>query len=132
MSDRFEIWREGDGMSEFTYTSNTVNVKKALKDRRRVALEAVGVFVEGEAVERAPILTGNLKGSINHVVVDDNEVNIGVKEGAIGPVTGTPVDYAVAVEMGTSRTPEQPFLRPAVDSNMSLIVSLFEDVMRDL
>lgn len=108
-------------MGGFTYKSNVETVKKTLSEKRRIALEAVGVFVEGEAMERAPVKTGNLKGSITHAVENDNAV-----------LVGTPVDYAPHVELGTYKMEEQPFLRPAAESNLSIIVTLFEDVMRSI
>lgn len=104
--------------AEWKYTSNVGEIKGMMKANIFNALDAVGVFVEGEAMERCPVDTGNLKGSINHAVVSENEVQI-----------GTNVDYGVYVEMGTYKMAAQPFLRPACESNIGRINALFKEVI---
>ena len=47
-----------------------------------------------------------------------------------GPVTyvvGTPVEYSVYVEFGTSRMAAQPYLRPAVEQAARNIPAIFRD-----
>jgi len=116
-------------------------VKKAMDKNRARALEAVGIFIEGEAITRCTVKTGNLKGSINHKVIDDNTV-----------VIGTNVKYAIYVEKGTGKYAEggkgrqtpwtfvddsgkfwitagqkpQPFLTPAAENNANKITDLFQ------
>ena len=83
------------------------------------ALEVVGYFVETEAIVRVPVKTGNLRGSINHkVIVEDDAVRI-----------GTPVEYAPYVEFGTSKQSAQPYLRPAVLENKKRIDKLFKRLL---
>lgn len=60
-------------------------------------------FSRNEAVKNAPVDTGRLKGSIQVDKVSVDKHNV-----------GTNVEYAMAVEFGTSKQGAQPFLRPAV------------------
>jgi len=89
-------------------------IEKTLKAQER-ALEAVGIFVEGEAIARCPYDTYRLINSISHIV-KENWVKI-----------GTNVEYAPFVEYGTSKQDPQPYLRPAVDNNHDKIRELFRE-----
>lgn len=73
-----------------------------------VELARIAVDVETEAKRLAPVDTGNLRASINHVSGTD----------AHGPVAfvGTDVPYAIYQELGTWKMRAQPFLRPALHS----------------
>ncbi len=128
------------------YESRIPEFKKALQERERKALEAIGVFVSGEAQLRAPVDSGNLKNSISH------RVNMGEKSVTIG----TSVHYAPFVEFGTGLYAEdgkgrntpwsyqdkdgnwhrtsgqrpQPFLSPAIDENKERIRKLAREEMR--
>ena len=77
------------------------------------------------AKQNAPVLRGYLKKSIGKKV----KAYPGGVWGGVGPRTGqkftfvdengkkhVPANYAHLVEYGTARTPAQPFLRPALDS----------------
>ena len=78
-----------------------VGVRKA---RMRAALE-----IEREAVAEVPVISGRLKGSImTQEVGDVMEVGSGVK-------AGSEVEYAHAVEFGTSKRAAHPYLQPAVE-----------------
>jgi len=104
------------------FKSNKTQVKAALKQAKERTLEGVGVFVDGEAVNRCPVDTGNLRGSINHIIdLDDESVTI-----------GTPVDYAPYVEKGTYNPnyPKQPFLGPAAEDNFDRIRRLASELMK--
>lgn len=76
-----------------------------LKRRIPVALEECGLAAEGYAKRLCPVDTGLLRNSITHAVVEDSAY------------IGTNVEYAPYVEMGTSRTRAQPFIRPAITEN---------------
>ena len=102
------------------YESNAAQVKQALARARRRTLEGIGVFVDGEASLRSPVLTGNLRASINHRI---NEAEQSV-------TVGTPVEYGPAVELGYKGRAAQPFLRPAVESNITRIKRLAEELMK--
>jgi HK97 gp10 family phage protein len=64
------------------------------------------IQVQGGAQRLCPVDTGRLRSSITHRLEQDG----------IGLVAyvGTNVEYAIYVELGTSRTPAEPFLRPAL------------------
>lgn len=102
------------------YQSNKKAALEALKQAEERTLEAIGVFVVGEAVVRTPVDTGNLRGSINHRVDADG------KSVAIG----TNVEYAVFQELGTRRMQVQPFLTPAVEDNVDKIKKIASEMMR--
>ncbi|HEY0891267.1 MAG TPA: HK97-gp10 family putative phage morphogenesis protein [Nocardioides sp.] len=66
----------------------------------------IGARIERDAKRACPVDTGRLRASITHKVErDDQGVSVRI---------GTGVTYAPWVELGTSRTPAQPFLRPAL------------------
>lgn len=105
---------------KFKYESNRKDVEKMLTQNELKALESIGVFVEGEAINRAPTDTGNLRSSLNHRVNNsDKTVTI-----------GTATEYAPYVEKGTSRQQAQPYLTPAVEDNKGTIQKIVESVMR--
>lgn len=64
------------------------------------------ISVEGAAKRLCPVDTGRLRSSVTHALEQDSQ--------GISAVVGTNVEYAVFVELGTSRSPAQPFLRPAL------------------
>lgn len=90
-------------------------------------VEAVGVFVKGEAIVRCPVgiypsgsgrVGGKLRGSIVHNVISDEAVRV-----------GTNTDYAGYVEYGTRHMEAQPYLRPAIDENREIIQALFKEAI---
>jgi HK97 gp10 family phage protein len=64
------------------------------------------IRVESAAIRGCPVDTGRLRSSITHEIAADHR-------GLVGRV-GTDVEYAPYVEYGTSRSPAQPYLRPAL------------------
>ena len=108
-------------------------------------LERACLIVERSAKSNAPVQTGTLRNSISH------KVNIGSLEGVIG----TNLDYAPYVEVGTGiystqgggrqggwfyidaegnghftmGSHPQPYLKPAVDENLSAILNCFEGLI---
>lgn len=92
--------------------------------RQNVLLTAAqvgAIAVEGDAKHRVPRDTGALAGSIRREVIKDeaNIAIVAVKAGGPGVHKGRPV--ARFVEFGTRKRPAQPFLRPALRENRSLI-----------
>lgn len=110
------------------------------------ALEKACIGVEGSAKRRAPARTGNLRNSITHVV----------KMEEMTGYIGTNVPYAPYVEIGTGiyssmgdgrQTPwvyvdpetgdkvfthgshPHPYLKPAMDENISAIEKCFEGIL---
>lgn len=74
------------------YRSNMAAFNAKFQQKQRATLEAVGVFVTGEAQLRTPVDTGNLRGSYTHE-----------RDGYKRVVIGSPVKYAVYVEKGTGK-----------------------------
>lgn len=71
------------------------------------------ILRRSQSVERAakrlcPVDTGRLRSSIGKRLEQRPDGPTGV--------IGSNVEYAVYVEFGTSRSPAQPFLRPALDA----------------
>lgn len=84
-------------------TDNTEEVKDELLEKIERGLIACGLVAEGHAKSLCPVDTGRLRNSItNQVDMSEQAVYI-----------GTNVEYAAYVELGTSRMPARPFLRPA-------------------
>lgn len=82
-------------------------------------LMAGALVVEGDAKRRAPVDTGNLRNSIRAEQVSDTEATV-----------GTPVDYAIYPEFGTSRQAAQPYLRPALEQNRQTIIDTVAATIR--
>lgn len=83
------------------------------------ALEKIGLVAEGYAKRLCPVDTGRLRNSITHT--DDGEAEY----------IGTNVEYAPYVELGTSRTRAQPYLKPAVVNHSDEYKKIVEAEMRD-
>jgi HK97 gp10 family phage protein len=83
---------------------------KQMQQKRDTAIKKVSAIVEAEAKLRTPVLTGTLKRSITH----QTESNENESRGRVG----TNVQYAVWVEKGSTTTPAQPFLVPAIEENI--------------
>ena len=75
-------------------------------------LADIGELIVKSAKEIVPVDTGALKESITYEV-DGNSVTV-----------GSPLNYSVYVELGTSKMGAQPYLRPAFENNTSQIAAL--------
>lgn len=87
-----------------------------------VALEEIGIKIEGDAVRLAPKDTGLLQKSIAHATYK--------YYGGGKTVVGTNVEYAPYVEFGlisNKNYPKQPYLTPALDMNKEFIKSKLKD-----
>jgi HK97 gp10 family phage protein len=104
---------------QFRFIDHSDEIKKALTEAERRALEKVGMFVESEAQENAPVDTGRLRNSITHEI-----------EGRYA-VIGSNVEYAPHVELGTSRAKAQPYLRPAIEENRDTIKKIITDELEN-
>ena len=93
------------------------DVMRATENAIQKSLKSAAILVEGEAITRTPVDTGNLRGSMTH--------DVGKNEARVG----TNVEYAPYVEFGTSDMAAQPYLRPALDENTRKITSLISDVI---
>lgn len=70
-------------------TDNSGEILKAMEQKKKAALEAIGIQAEGYAKKLTPVDTGRLKNSISHAVQGD------------ACYIGTNVEYAVWHELGT-------------------------------
>jgi CRISPR/Cas system type I-B associated protein Csh2 (Cas7 group RAMP superfamily) len=103
------------------YVSFADQVKKAIGEAQEKTLEGIGSFVEGEAITRSPVVSGNLKGSWNHRVSEDKQ----------SVTIGSPVDYAIFVEKGTSNGQQaQNVLTGAAEDNLNKIKKLAQELMK--
>jgi HK97 gp10 family phage protein len=98
-------------------------VKRRAEQAIKTAVWEIGLEVEGQAVELAPIDLGRLKGSITTQMAErgsevrapaEAEDKIGKPGGALDAHVGTNVKYAEYQEYGTVRNRAQPYLRPAL------------------
>ena len=95
---------------------------------RRVdnALEAAMMksvlMVEADSKRMCPVDTGRLRASITHEV---RRIARDIVQGKVG----SNVEYAAYVELSTSKTPAQPYLRPALEKNWPKIVRLIRSAL---
>ena len=84
-------------------------------------LEMIGLQAENYAAMKAPADTGRLRASITHALDED--------ERAV--YIGTNVEYAPYVEMGTSKTKAQPYLKPAATEHSAEYKAMMEAVLKN-
>ena len=99
---------------------NALAIVNAIDQALARALEEVGLVAEGYAKKACPVDTGRLWNSITHQV-RPSEKSVYI---------GTNVEYAPYVELSTSRTKGQPFLRPAAKDHESTYKKIFEKHLR--
>ena len=96
---------------------NSGEAADAIRAARERALEEIGLLAEGYAKELCPVDTGRLRNSITHVGDGGSEY------------VGTNVEYGPYVELGTSRAPAQPFLRPAAQDHAEQYRRVISDAL---
>lgn len=77
--------------------------------------------IKAEARQRAPVRTGALRDSIHNRPV-----------GKLSEEVVAEVDYAVYVELGTTRTPPRPFLGPAAQSVVGRVEGLVRQALEKI
>lgn len=107
---------------QFQTKDNSDEIKTALANAIPPALEAVGITAEGYAKLLCPVDTGRLRNSISHAV-DEKEKTVYI---------GTNVEYAPYVELGTSRTKAQPFLKPAATNHTEEYKALISQYINNI
>lgn len=98
------------------YTGRVIEQYNTALER---AMKEAVLIVEADARRHSPVDTGRLRASITNEV---REIAGTVLEGRVG----TNVDYAKYVELGTSKMPAQPYLRPALRKNFDKIVEIIQ------
>lgn len=105
--------------------NNAEQIAKAIKTALAAALEEVGLAAEGFAkkklTENHSVDTGRLRNSITHAI-DMGEEAVYI---------GTNVEYAPYVELGTSRSKEKPYLRPAAQDHEADYRRIFEKHLKN-
>lgn len=100
--------------------NNAKQIANAIKQGVAAALEEVGLAAEGFAkkklTENHSVDTGRLRNSVTHAI-DMGEEAVYI---------GTNVEYAPYVELGTSRSKEKPYLRPAAQDHATEYRKIFE------
>lgn len=91
-------------MSRAVWISRIPAVTAGMRPKARAAVMLTAANIEGTAKTLAPVDIGNLRSSIQHAPTGDlaAEVTVGA-------------EYAIYVEMGTTRMGAQPYLLPAVE-----------------
>ncbi|MDD5016542.1 MAG: HK97 gp10 family phage protein [Eubacteriales bacterium] len=82
-----------------------------------------GMIVERAAKEKAPVDTGRLRASITTRLADFDKKKIVVE-------VGTSVEYAQAVEYGTSKAPAHPYLFPAYAENKDKVLKKIAEAIK--
>jgi len=112
-----------------------VKVANALDPGAARVLKTVAENTRDTAKELCPVDTGSLQRSIRvqvHARPAGHVHSVGISAGGYvtNPRTGRKVDYAVHVEYGTSRTPAQPFMRPAVEQHKKELQKRMKEVVK--
>lgn len=102
-------------MTRIRNRDHSDEVRTVLEEALTVALETMGLVAEGYAKRLCPVDTGLLRNSISHVAMANTAY------------IGTNVEYAAYVEMGTSSTRPQPYLKPAIQDH----VAEYKRIVRD-
>lgn len=98
------------------------NIAEGLRGEILLTAAQTGALaVEGDARANVPIRTGALKNSIRREVVksEPDIAVVKVTSGGRDVHGGRPVGFFV--EFGTSKTPAQPFMRPAIRRNRGVV-----------
>lgn len=108
---------------EVRLNSNRAEVIAAKNRAVQMALEAIGIQAEAHTVANITadglVDTGNMRNSISHYA-DDNTAYI-----------GTPVEYAVYQELGTSRgVKAHHFLKRAITENKAQYQQIIERYLK--
>jgi HK97 gp10 family phage protein len=92
-----------------------IDMSKYTQEQAEDMVARATLATEDQAVELAPVDTGNLRGSISHRFA-----------GSLEGVVFTPVEYAPHIEYGTRKMRAQPYMRPAVDEVRRSLVKLWQ------
>lgn len=93
--------------------------KRVHEEVQRQVIEST-IRIESDAKQFAPVDTGRLRSSIKREIRDE-----------AGRVY-TDVEYAPYVEFGTSSTPAQPYMQPAVEAERKRIPKEFRKYLNDV
>lgn len=97
------------------------DIRAAIENAIERGLMAIGETAEAYAKEIVPVDTGRLRNSLTYeVAADEQAVYIGSR-----------VEYAPAVELGTSRMRPRPYLKPAATEHTAEYRQLIKDSLEN-
>jgi HK97 gp10 family phage protein len=97
--------------------------KQVYTEQEQGVLQAA-MIVERDAKINAPVDTGRLRSSITSRIAENDGTTIAAE-------VGTNVQYAQAVEFGTSRKAARPFMLPAFENNKQKILKQLAKAMKN-
>lgn len=132
-----------DGIN-MNFTDNSADIIRELTANKAKALEVIGLLAEGYAKRACAVDTGRLRNSITHSTstnagvgtYSDNHGNSFADATAKttpnddAVFIGTNVEYGPYVELGTVRTPAQPFLKPAASDHIEQYKEVVKKAMK--
>lgn len=145
------------GSHNIEFRDNTDEILKALEEAARRGLEAIGLAAEGHAkkalTDQKAVDTGRLRNSVTYAMAgelphvkqyrgykraqgEEKRAIYEYKQPAPGDkddgvYIGTNVEYGAFVELGTSKSPARPFLRPAATEHTTEYKRLMEESMKN-
>jgi HK97 gp10 family phage protein len=105
-------------MANYIKGDYRVEFEEKVRKRVQTRLKKIGALIKKRAKQLVPVKTGRLKKSI-HVEVTPGKVEV-IADAPVNGVSGNP-SYAYFVETGEGRGSAQPFLRPAIHSQIDEI-----------
>ena len=129
-------------------TDNSAKLMTELEKATLAALHAVGLQAVKHMVEKVPYDTGLLRNSLTYALDGEGaqksnyKADEGAETGAYtgstpkegfnkrSVIIGTNVEYAVYQEYGTSKTPAQPFIRPAAANHTDEYKAIIKSYMK--
>ena len=132
-------------IAEVKITDNSDEIISRMDRAMEVALEKIGLVAERYAKNLCTVVTGRLRNSITHATASypgigtyqdnaGNEFNDATADGTPeknAVYIGTNVEYAPYVELGTTRSKAQPYLKPAVVDHAEKYKKIFKDSMEN-
>ena len=132
-------------IAEVKITDNSDEIISRMDRAMEVALEKIGLVAERYAKNLCTVVTGRLRNSITHATASypgigtyqdnaGNEFNDATADGTPeknAVYIGTNVEYAPYVELGTTRSKAQPYLKPAVVNHAEKYKKIFKDSMEN-
>jgi HK97 gp10 family phage protein len=117
-------------------TARLENLAARIGELSDEALVELAEQIVEDARASCPVDTSSLRRSIRYERDPDGGVVIAAGGGGVvNPRTRREVDYAAYVEFGTSRSPAQPFLQPALEKNLPnlepLLSGKIEEAVRE-
>lgn len=103
-----------------SFISHAKEALQGAAKAKAAAMEVIGGKAESYAKKACPVDTGRLRNSITHAQMDENT-----------EVIGSNVEYAVFVELGTSKMKARPFLRPAAENHGPEYKFIYEQFMKN-